>query len=576
MAFAGISHTASVLSAPSAGSVLENALISLPLPKKPPPQSLLGGASKPLTFQRKVKTSGYGSVKPFKPQWAQRSAARAGIENVELPHVPLAGEGYPPFTPPLTQETYNLWEASSRAVCAASRGATLSSTGRTSTSTAGGARVAGEPLSVASGLAAGALFALALSSCGTSLALAGTEGMLSAVVGGRLGRVTRHDGARPPSGPLPPPLHISASVYPGLVPRMVQASAAAAASAGARGGASLSADAAPPSRLLLGLTEGGASLWATGPGGAAAAPLLSITRPTRGDMGAAGSGGGGEGGAAAPFQPTACALCYMDRLIALSTGKRVYIYKYRVSEAEEEVEEDVGAARWRVEARRYACCASWDVEGPPSTGSDGAAPGGVTVTSLAALNDTRSPYLLAACSDKSVRVWDLNAAGGGEGGGGGLPGGVGAPPEVLRVEGGAASRAIHALALPSASAHAQCPASSLDCMLTASSEGGGVVRLWDLRSATCARQLSGGHTSRALPCGVALSPCATKVATGSEDKRAVVYDLRGGGGGGGGGGAGALERHSGASEAVTAVAWHPLLPRLFAGSLDGGVRCYVE
>ena len=120
--------------------------------------------------------------------------------------------------------------------------------------------------------------------------------------------------------------------------------------------------------------------------------------------------------------------------------------------------------------------------------------------------------------------------------------------------------------LPVASTHAQCAAASLDGVLTASTEGGGLVRLWDLRSAKCARQLAGAHVSRAMGTGAALSPCAALVAVGSEEKRVAVYDLRT---------SQAVERLAGASDAVTAVAWHPRAPMLFAGSLDGGVRAYV-
>jgi hypothetical protein len=532
----------------AAGSVLARGLEPLPVLPLPAPTSLQGGSAAPLTFVRRVKTSGYGAVKPYRPSWAAKSAAAArGVENGGGgegggPAAGGSGERYPPLTPPLTREDAGLWEGPSSAG-AAQRGASVSATGRmlTVSAAAGGARVAGAPQSCAS-LAAGALGAVALSSCGSALAVGGVEGVLSAVVqgGAALGvrRITRHCGGSP--APFSP-LCWSAAVYPGLVPRLAQASAAAAAAAGGRGRSGGELGGAP-SRLLLGLVEGGAALWAAG----AAQPLLALKSPAGGDA----SGGAAAARAGAfPAPPSACALCYMDRLVALSTGRRVYIYSFSVSPAEEGAGEDVGAAQRRGEARRYACCAAWDLEEE-----------GVHVVALAAMNDLRSPYLLATCSDKSLRVWDLSAAGGG-GGSAGAP-----PPEVLRVP-GAHARAIHTLALPLASAHAQCPSSSLDSVLTASAEGGGLVRLWDLRSAECARQLAGGHVSRTLPTGAALSPCATFVACGSEERRAVVYDLRT---------EACVERHAGASDAVTAVAWHPRRPTLFAGSADGGLRAYVE
>ena len=161
-----------------------------------------------------------------------------------------------------------------------------------------------------------------------------------------------------------------------------------------------------------------------------------------------------------------------------------------------------------------------------------------------------------------MRVFDLAAGGGGA-------------AEVLRVS-EAHSRAVHSLALAGASAHADVPPASLDCFLTASTDGvtgagtgsggtGGMVRLWDLRTARCARQLAGAHSNRSRACGIALSPDGIYVATGSEDRSAWVYDLRTGG---------AAARLRGATDSVTAVAWHPRMPLLAAGSLDGGLRFY--
>ena len=127
-------------------------------------------------------------------------------------------------------------------------------------------------------------------------------------------------------------------------------------------------------------------------------------------------------------------------------------------------------------------------------------------------------------------------------------------------------------------------AASLNCFLTASTDGpaagagagaggsagegasGGLLRLWDIRANACARQLFGGHVNRVHACGAALSPCLTYAAVGSEDRCAVVYDLRTGR---------ALAKLRGAGDVVTSVAWSPLTCTLAAGSLDGGVRFYA-
>jgi WD40 repeat protein len=197
-----------------------------------------------------------------------------------------------------------------------------------------------------------------------------------------------------------------------------------------------------------------------------------------------------------------------------------------------------------------------------------AADAGASCTALAAHNSFRSPLAFVACSDRSVRALDMGAPGG--------------PREVLRVP-EAHARAVHALALPAASCFADVSAASLNCFLTASTDGpaagaggsgasssegasGGLLRLWDIRANRCARQLFGGHVNRVHACGAALSPCLTYAAVGSEDRCAVVYDLRTGR---------AAAKLRGAGDAVTSVAWSPLACTLAAGSLDGGVRFYA-
>jgi WD40 repeat protein len=86
-------------------------------------------------------------------------------------------------------------------------------------------------------------------------------------------------------------------------------------------------------------------------------------------------------------------------------------------------------------------------------------------------------------------------------------------------------------------------------------------------SRSCVRELSGGHVSRSHACGIAISPDALYVAASSEDRSVAVYDLRGGKGE-------VAARLRCATDAVTAVAWHPALAHVAAGSLDGGVRFF--
>jgi hypothetical protein len=433
-----------------------------------------------------------------------------------------------------------------------------------------GERTAGAPLSALS-LPVGALAALSFSPDGDALCAAG-EGLASAVVrawgdgagGARMsaGCATTHDGRGGGGGGsrLPAPPCWSAGVYAGLVPRLAQAAGGAGGGAARREPTS-----SPPSRLLLALAGGGegreAALF---PAGASAGTQPALTLRARGGCDMA----GGASGGAFPAPLSAACFAYLDRLVLLACGGTIFAFTFSLGGGESEGSArvaDVAAARRRAAARRAVCVGSWDV-------GDGAA-----VVGLAALNDLRSPLLVAACSDRSLRVFDLARVGGGDSsgsggsGGGGSGGGAGvrscAPPEVVRVP-GAHERTIHTLSLPTASGHAVVAAPSLDCVLSGAADGGGLVRLWDLRSARCARQLAGAHVSRALPggTGAALSPCATFVAVGSEEKRAVVYDLRT---------EACVARAGGASDAVSSVAWHPRAPCLATGSVDGGVRLYA-
>lgn len=59
------------------------------------------------------------------------------------------------------------------------------------------------------------------------------------------------------------------------------------------------------------------------------------------------------------------------------------------------------------------------------------------------------------------------------------------------------------------------PPSAYDLFLTAAMSDG--IKLWDLRTNRCVRRYD-GHVNRSHPVGVALSPCARFIASGSEDR----------------------------------------------------------
>ncbi len=79
----------------------------------------------------------------------------------------------------------------------------------------------------------------------------------------------------------------------------------------------------------------------------------------------------------------------------------------------------------------------------------------------------------------------------------------------------AASRAVHSIVVPTASAGAGLSQDSLDVFATCSADGG--LAMWDLRSPAVVRTF-GGHVGRSYHVGAAFSPCMRYIASGSEDK----------------------------------------------------------
>ena len=109
--------------------------------------------------------------------------------------------------------------------------------------------------------------------------------------------------------------------------------------------------------------------------------------------------------------------------------------------------------------------------------------------------------MITGGSDKSVEVFDMNHA-----------------KSCLSIP-DVHSRNVHQICQNSS----QHNANSYDWFLT-SAVGDG-VKMWDLRSAECVNHFD-VHINRCLPAKVSFSPDSFYVAVGSEDKSALVYDLR--------------------------------------------------
>jgi hypothetical protein len=498
-------------------------------------------AASHVTFRAKIKSSGYGSAAAVRPSWSVSKAKVAVDGRGKKSDAASIADSAPPLTshpsptPELVREDRQVFGKAPASALAAASSAALS----TGPVACLGFSPIGDHFFV--GAHAGDLF----------------TGPLDVVDGNlRAGLITRRTGlpGRALNAAFSAGTFARASV--GLVSvdrdevmRPVTAPPASADFATAAGRVRRVAEqrpgvrAAPPARLMLGVGEDSAAyIWAVG-AGASASPILALRSPAGGDASTHGGGG-----APFPDHVKAAQFAYVDRLVLLSSGSRIYALRYTLGDDGEHADdnprgaadEDASAARRRAAGRRYTVVASW------ASKDSGA------VVALAAPNAWRSPLVFAAFADKSVRAFDLSLAGDNQ-----------SPPEVLRIT-NAHSRGLHSLALPLASSLCDVSEASLDCVLSAAADG--MVKLWDVRSAACAQSLSGSHTNRAARVGIALSPCATYVAAGSECGRTAVYDLRNGE---------ACGILTGSRDCISAAAWHPALPRLAVASLDGGVRFYA-
>ena len=159
---------------------------------------------------------------------------------------------------------------------------------------------------------------------------------------------------------------------------------------------------------------------------------------------------------------------------------------------------------------------------------------------VACLNDRYSPLIIAAASDKTLRI--LDAASGR------------CAREIVEAH----LRPPHALAAPRSSDHDVFASAAVD----------GVVALWDVRSQSAVARFT-AHACRRDPVDVAFSPCMRYLATGSEDAAAYVYDVRRAGA------EDAVWKCRGARETVACVAFSPLHPQLATVGFDGCLRFYT-
>ena len=280
--------------------------------------------------------------------------------------------------------------------------------------------------------------------------------------------------------------------------------------------------------LLTASADASVRLWDVSADRPPAAPLLAL-RHLRHSPPAMHAGDGATSDnplLGAPVRQAA--FFYLDRLLLLACGNALHLHSYALNRAADDAHR---AAELRHSHRLHH---RWAV------------PNAQHVTCFAAANSFLSPVALVAASDRSVTAVDL---------------GVGRAVCTWR---DMHERAVHSLSLYEGSAHTAAPEAARDLFLSSATDG--AVRLWDLRTAACARCFA-AHLNRVHAVGAALSPCLRYVVTGSEDKQAYVYDVR----------SGRLTATLGGHlDAVTDVAFSPLHPQLASVSLDGRVRFFAD
>jgi WD40 repeat protein len=300
--------------------------------------------------------------------------------------------------------------------------------------------------------------------------------------------------------------------------------------------------------LVTASADGSACLWDVAPDRPPAAPLMrlehAVHSPEPGGSGGGGGGGGGSSSSNPKFggEVRDARFFYLDRLLLLCQGNGVHLYSYALQR-----QPSHDAARAPELRHRYRLA------------HKAVLPRAQHVTCLAACNSLLSPLVVAAGSDRSLVAMDL---------------GVGGTPVVELAD--AHERPIHTLRLASEASYATGGGGGGGGAAAAAAEAGhdlvlsaaldGVVKLWDLRSASCVRKFE-AHVNRTTPVGASISPCLRYVCCGSEDRSAYLYDARGGG---------LVERLRHGSDVVIDAAFSPLHPQLALAGLDGSVRFFAD
>lgn len=182
-----------------------------------------------------------------------------------------------------------------------------------------------------------------------------------------------------------------------------------------------------------------------------------------------------------------------------------------------------------------------------------------SITAVTSINSSLSEVVAVASNDRNIRILDAES---------------GSVSWCRKDQRG--QKSVHSIAFPNPVASNLLPPETFNLLAGASTSDGGMISLYDLRTAELISSLR-GHLNRKERCGISFSPCMRYISSGSEAAGgAALYDLRK---------PDVMLTKIGARNAkgqplldgtITSVAFNPLYPQVATGSLGGRLRFFTE
>jgi hypothetical protein len=179
------------------------------------------------------------------------------------------------------------------------------------------------------------------------------------------------------------------------------------------------------------------------------------------------------------------------------------------------------------------------------------------IINITSSNTSQSSLLFMTSLDKTLKVIDLTTG-----------------DDVWNIHNCGGRRTPNSLTLPNVHSNSRLPDETYNLVAVSSVDNGGLINLYDVRSASPAAMFT-GHANRTNVCNTSFSPCMRYISCGSEDPSgAATYDLRMGGGK-----EPMFRQRDGRSVkdgAVVDVQYNPVFSQCATATLGGVVKFYEE